>query len=292
MSEELGRWFKVYAAITDHPVFSDSQALRAFLWCIRRACWKRTYSHGKWIPRGSFWCGNRDAATECHSSINTWRQAMAKLVELELVTIETTATHTLVTIVNYGKYQGDESGATVSKIDTPTDTHTDTRGDTHTDTRGDTHTDTRSETPTDTRSRSTRTDRSVENTPAAAPPGDSPDKPVKPKATKTAYDPLAEPIPPSLDTTLFRQAWAAWAAHRSEIKARLTPQSTKQQIRLLVELGHDKAVETIRTSIRQSWRGLFPEQPKHNPQQRQFKLLNDPIKGVTPDMGVRRKANP
>jgi hypothetical protein len=123
---------------------------------------------------------------------------MAKLVELELVTIETTATHTLVTIVNYGKYQGDEPGATVSKIDTPTDTHTDTRGDTHTDTR--------SETPTDTRSRSTRTDRSVENTPAAAPPGDSPDKPVKPKATKTAYDPLAEPIPPSLDTTLFRQA--------------------------------------------------------------------------------------
>ena len=131
-----------------------------------------------------------------------------------------------------------------------------------------------------------------EDTPAATPPGDSSDRPAKPKTKPPAFDPLAVPIPQSLDTPLFRQAWAAWAAHRCEIKARLTEQSTKQQIRLLVELGHDKAVETIRTSIRQSWRGLFPEQPRHKPHERQFKLLNDPIPGVTPDMGVRRKANP
>ena len=242
---ELGRWFKMYASIIDHPVFSDAQAYRAFGWCMRRACWRATYSHGKQIPRGSFWTTNRDGAVECHSSIETWRKAMAKLVELEMITIESTSTHTFVTIINYDKYQGDEPADGVLKNSTPSRTRTSTP----------------SSTPTSTRSRSTRTG-SNEDTPAATPPGDSPDKPTKPKAKPPAFDPLAIAIPPSLDTPLFRQAWAAWAAHRVEIKARLTEQSTRQQIRLLVELGHDKAVETIRTSIRQSWRGLFPQPAK------------------------------
>lgn len=278
-NNELGRWFKVYASITDHPVFSDAQAYRAFSWCMRRACWRATYSHGKQIPRGSFWTTNRDGAVECHSSIETWRKAMAKLVELELVTIESTTTHTFVTIINYEKYQGEEPEDGVLKNSTPTRTRTSTPDSTPTGT------------PTSTRSRSISTGSNEEN-PAATPPGDSSEKPANTKAVKTSYDPLAEPIPPSLDTPLFRQAWAAWAAHRCEIKCRLTPQSTKQQIRLLVQLGHDKAVETIRTSIRQSWRGLFPEQPKHNPHERQFKLLNDPIPGVDPNAHVRRRANP
>lgn len=247
---ELGRWFKMYASITDHPVFSDAQAYRAFGWCMRRACWRATYSHGKQIPRGSFWTTNRDGAVECHSSIETWRKAMAKLVELEMIKIESTSTHTFVTIINYDKYQGDEPVDGVLKNSTPSRTRTSTPSSTPTGT------------PTSTRSRSTSTGSNPENTPAATPPGDSSDKPAKPKTKPPAFDPLAVPIPQSLDTPLFRQAWVAWAAHRVEIKARLTEQSTKQQIRLLTELGHDKAVETIRTSIRQSWRGLFPEPAK------------------------------
>lgn len=254
MSEDLGRWFKVYAAITDHPVFSDSQALRAFLWCIRRACWKRTYSHGKWIPRGSFWCGNRDAATECHSSINTWRQAMATLVELELVTLEATATHTLVTIVNYGKYQGDELGGSVSKIDTPTDTQADTRGDARTDTHN--------EARTDTRSRSIRRDRSLEEREeaSATPYPPSPDPPAKtPKTKPPAFDPLAVPIPPTIDTPRFRAAWQAWIEHRREIRKPLTRHTAIQQVKRFGILGVDVSVETIRESIIGGWQGLFPE---------------------------------
>ena len=250
MSEDLGRWFKVYAAITDHPVFSDSQALRAFLWCIRRACWKRTYSHGKWIPRGSFWCGNRDAATECHSSINTWRQAMAMLVELELVTLEATATHTLVTIVNYGKYQGDELGGSVSKIDTQADT------------RGDTRTDTHNEARTDTRSRSIRRDRSLEEREEASPTPSLPlpEPPAKtPKTKPLAFDPLTVTIPSAINTPLMQQAWSAWAEHRREIKKPLTPKSAIQQMRLLASLGADVAVETIRASIIGGWQGLVPD---------------------------------
>lgn len=153
---ELGRWFKMYASITDHPVFSDAQAYRAFGWCMRRACWRATYSHGKQIPRGSFWTTNRDGAVECHSSIETWRKAMAKLVELEMIKIESTSTHTFVTIVNYDKYQGDEPVDGVLKNSTPSRTRTSTPSSTPTGT------------PTSTRSRSTSTGSNQEVSGAAA----------------------------------------------------------------------------------------------------------------------------
>lgn len=276
MADEQGRWFKVFASITESDVFGDAQALRCWIWCLKSANWKPQMCKRQMFPRGTFWCNIREAASECRCAVKTWDQAIEHLVKLGMISVVRSPKCITITVVNYDRFQC----GIVVKTTTNSSTNSSTMSDTN------------SSTVTTTRSRSPRTDSSQENTPAAAPPGDSSDRQAKPKATKTAYDPLAEPIPPSLDTPLFRQAWAAWAAHRVEIKARLTPHSTKQQIRLLVELGHDKAVETIRTSIRQSWRGLFPEQPRHNPQQRQFKLLNDPIKGVTPDMGVRRKANP
>ena len=156
MAEELGRWFKIYAAITEHKVFSDAQALRAFIWCCRRACWRDTYSHGKQIPRGSFWTTNRDAADECHSAVGTWRKAMEVLVQMELVVWQRTKTHSLVRVINYVKYQGESAESRVSKSDTRTDTPSDTR------------TDTQADTQTDTRSRSVRTGSTVEVSGAAA----------------------------------------------------------------------------------------------------------------------------
>jgi hypothetical protein len=279
MADEKGRWFKCYTSLQDSEVWDDLQALRCWLWCMQNVNWKDQKTFGKTFPRGSFWCNVRDAAKACRCSTNSWTAAMRKLVGFGMITMTASPKYTTIKVVNWDRFQGGSNDSSVSKIETRTETHTETVVETRTDTQP------------ETRSRSIRTGSNVD-TPAATPPGDSSDKPAKPKTKPPAFDPLAIAIPPALDTPLFRQAWAAWAAHRSEIKARLTEQSTKQQIRLLVELGHDKAVETIRTSIRQSWRGLFPQQPQHKPHERQFKLLNDPIPGVTPDMGVRRKANP
>lgn len=280
MADEQGRWFKVFASITESDVFGDAQALRCWIWCLKSANWKPQMCKRQMFPRGTFWCNIREAASECRCAVKTWDQAIEHLVKLGMISVVRSPKCITITVVNYDRFQ---SGIVVK---------TTTNSSTNSSTNGSTMSDTNSSTMTTTRSRSPRTDSSQENTPAATPPGDSSDRPAKPKPTKPpAFDPLAVPIPPSLDTPLFRQAWAAWAAHRVEIKARLTEQSTRQQIRLLVELGHDKAVETIRTSIRQSWRGLFPEQPKHNPNERQFRLLNDPIPGVDPNAHVRRRAN-
>ena len=246
MADEQGRWFKVFASITESDVFGDAQALRCWIWCLKSANWKPQMCKRQMFPRGTFWCNIREAASECRCAVKTWDQAIEHLVKLGMISVVRSPKCITITVVNYDRFQ---SGIVVKTT-------------TNSSTNGSTMSDTNSSTVTTTRSRSPRTDSSQENTPAATPPGDSSDKPAKPKAKPPAFDPLAIAIPASLDTPLFRQAWAAWAAHRCEIKARLTEQSTRQQIRLLVELGHDKAVETIRTSIRQSWRGLFPQPAK------------------------------
>ena len=250
MADEQGRWFKVFASITESDVFGDAQALRCWIWCLKSANWKPLMCKRQMFPRGTFWCNIREAASECRCAVKTWDQAIEHLVKLGMISVVRSPKCITITVVNYDRFQ---SGIVVK---------TTTNSSTNSSTNGSTMSDTNSSTVTTTRSRSPRTDSSQENTPAATPPGDSSDRPARPKTKPPAFDPLAIAIPPSLDTPLFRQAWAAWAAHRVEIKARLTEQSTRQQIRLLVELGHDKAVETIRTSIRQSWRGLFPQPTK------------------------------
>jgi hypothetical protein len=253
MAEELGRWFKIYAAITEHKVFSDAQALRAFIWCCKRACWRDTYSHGKQIPRGSFWTTNRDAADECHSAVGTWRKAMAGLEQMELVVWQRTKTHSLIRVINYVKYQGESADSRVSKSDTRTDTPSDTR------------TDTQADTQTDTRSRSIRTGSNVEEIPTATPSGESVDKPAKtPKAKPAAYDPRTVDLPPAINTPKFREAWAAWCDHRKEIRKPVTPRSVTQQLQWCAKLGQSHAIESIRYTIMKGWQGLV-ESPQQAP---------------------------
>lgn len=243
---ELGGWVKLYRSLLDHPVWSHHNAARTLTWIFMRVNWKVGYHNGRPVPRGSLITGRHAGSEAVGLSPSTFQRALDKLVELGCITIKADNQKTIVTLCNYERYQGDEQ---------PERTADGQRMDSERTADGQ-----RMDTIEEGKKGSTEEPK--KNTPAATPPGGSSDKPAKPKTKPPAFDPLAIAIPTSLDTPLFRQAWAAWAAHRVEIKARLTEQSTKQQIRLLVELGHDNAVETIRTSIRQSWRGLFPQPAK------------------------------
>ena len=249
MADEKGRWFKCYTSLQDSEVWDDLQALRCWLWCMQNVNWKDQKTFGKTFPRGSFWCNVRDAAKACRCSTNSWTAAMRKLVSLGMITMTASPKYTTIKVVNWDRFQGCSNDSSVSKIETRTETHTETLVETHT------------ETQPETRSRSIRTDRSVENTPAAAPPGDSSGKPAKPKATKATkatYDPLAEPKPPSLDTPLFRQAWAKWIAYRKEIGKPLRQTGTAETLEKFVQLGQSAAIAMIEQSILSGWQGLFP----------------------------------
>lgn len=253
---ESGGWVKIHRCLLDSEIIQDGTALAVFMFCVLRANNKPKTWRGIQIPRGSLVTSGAVGCEVLKLSPNTWRSALARLVALGMIETWTASRkHTRIKLVNYEKWQ---SGVDVgsSKSDKPIDEPK--VGSSKTEQPIDEASDEASEQPADNK-QEVQKEELKKNTPAAAPPGDSSDKP---KAKPKAFDPLTVTIPPSLDTPLFRQAWSSWAAHRVEIKARLTEQSTRQQIRLLVELGHDKAVETIRTSIRQSWRGLFPEPAK------------------------------
>jgi hypothetical protein len=256
---ESGGWVKIHRCLLDSEIIQDGTALAVFMFCVLRANNKPKTWRGIQIPRGSLVTSGAVGCEVLKLSPNTWRSALARLVALGMIETWTASRkHTRIKLVNYEKWQsGVDSGS--SKSDKPIDEPN--VGSSKTEQPIDEASDEASEQPADNK-QEVQKGRMKEDTPAAAPPGDTSDRPAKPKTKPPAFDPLAIAIPQSLDTPLFRQAWAAWAAHRCEIKARLTEQSTRQQIRLLVELGHDKAVETIRTSIRQSWRGLFPQTAK------------------------------
>ena len=63
----------------------------------------------------------------------------------------------------------------------------------------------------------------------------------------------------------FKEAWENWATHRAEIKHKLTPTATKQQLQALEDMGEGRAIAAIKYSIAGGWQGIF--EPKHNPRQ-------------------------
>ncbi|MFQ5502382.1 MAG: hypothetical protein ACE5EQ_08795 [Phycisphaerae bacterium] len=66
------------------------------------------------------------------------------------------------------------------------------------------------------------------------------------------------PYPPTLDTTEFHAAWDEYVAYRRESKFRkLQDASVAKQLKELATYGHDRAIESIQTTIRQGWQGLF-----------------------------------
>lgn len=74
-------------------------------------------------------------------------------------------------------------------------------------------------------------------------------------------------MPAELETEAFRAAWADWLAYRRECKvSQYRPRALAAQLAMLAEWGPDAAVDSIRQSIRQQWRGLF--EPKNNAQWR------------------------
>ena len=63
-------------------------------------------------------------------------------------------------------------------------------------------------------------------------------------------------IPPSLQTAEFIATWAEWAAHRREIRHKLTPRAAKQQLADCEQWGVVRSIAAIRNSISGSYQKL------------------------------------
>lgn len=68
------------------------------------------------------------------------------------------------------------------------------------------------------------------------------------------------PLPPSLVTPEFEQAWADWIAYRRESKfSAWKPVTVKAKLAELEAIGSEAATAAIRRSIANGWKGIFPE---------------------------------
>lgn len=74
------------------------------------------------------------------------------------------------------------------------------------------------------------------------------------------------PLPPCLNTAEFRETWARWRKHRSEIKKPLKPTQEESQLANLAEMGAERAIATISHTIASGWVGL--REPESNGKQK------------------------
>jgi hypothetical protein len=67
------------------------------------------------------------------------------------------------------------------------------------------------------------------------------------------------------DSEEFKTAWDNWKQHRIEIKKKLTPTTTKSQLKNLADMGEVKAIATINHTIKQGWQGLYEPDADKSP---------------------------
>lgn len=84
------------------------------------------------------------------------------------------------------------------------------------------------------------------------------------------------PLPPSLDTEVFRNAWASWIAYKGKVYKKA---GRTAQINRLSAMGAERATAAITYSIAQGYDGIFEERDNGKPRQEPSRpLLDQPPK--------------
>lgn len=103
------------------------------------------------------------------------------------------------------------------------------------------------------------------------------------KSRPPKFDPLKADLP--FNTNEFREAWADWCGHRSDIKQPLTERMVQTQLRWMAEVGENRALVAIRHTVFKGWRGLREPDPKDQPVKTvQFNRTPKPASGTACDV--------
>lgn len=84
------------------------------------------------------------------------------------------------------------------------------------------------------------------------------DRPLLKKDNKDNIE-RRTPLPPSLDTEEFKQAWGLWVRHRREINKKLTPTAVERLWVRLEKWGVVRAIAAIELSVAQGWQSIYEE---------------------------------
>ena len=100
-------WVRLDRSIIDHPIFDDEKCLKIFLWCLCKVD-KKT---------ASFSTGRFRAAEWLRMKPTTFYQALKRLERAGAIKVETTTKKTIITVVNWNRYQPGEKSLKNAKND-------------------------------------------------------------------------------------------------------------------------------------------------------------------------------
>ena len=105
-------YIKLHRSILKWEWYDDANTKIVFLHLLLNAQWEDTRYRGIEIPKGSLIVGRKKLAKEIGISERAVRTALTHLKSTNEVTIKTTNGYSLVTIVNWEKFQGLDSKST------------------------------------------------------------------------------------------------------------------------------------------------------------------------------------
>lgn len=102
---ESNRWIKIHRKILNWGWYTDANTFRVFMHLLLNASWEDTEYKGIKIPRGSLITGRKKISNQLKMTEQQVRTVLDHLKATNEITIKTTNKYSIITIVNYQKYQ-------------------------------------------------------------------------------------------------------------------------------------------------------------------------------------------
>ena len=126
-------WLKLYRSILDSAVFQDAEVLKVWIWLLCNVAFEQhdTICYGKVIhlKPGQIATGRKKIAQCTDLNENKVYRALTALKSLGNIEIKSTNKYSIITVVNWDKYQGENSKRTASEQQTNSKTTTEEQQD-------------------------------------------------------------------------------------------------------------------------------------------------------------------
>ena len=105
-------FIKLHRSILKWEWWQDGNTRSVFLWLLLNANWEDSRFQGYEVPKGSLIAGRKKIAKELKISEQSVRTSIEHLKSTNEITIKTTNKFSIITIVNWEKYQGYDEEST------------------------------------------------------------------------------------------------------------------------------------------------------------------------------------
>ena len=106
-------YIKIHRSLLHWEWFTDSNTLLVWIWLLLNANWKESRYMGHKIPKGGLVTGRKKIAETLGISEQSVRTALKHLKSTNEITIKSTNKYSIITIVNWAKYQDLEIESTI-----------------------------------------------------------------------------------------------------------------------------------------------------------------------------------